>query len=90
MGIYAPSTGTFFLKNTNSPGGADLAFSYGPSNATPLAGDWNADRVDTVGIYIPASGTWFLRNSNSPGAANLVFSYGPPNAVPLVGNWDGQ
>mgnify|MGYP003513832717 CR=1 FL=1 len=43
IGLYSPSTAAFFLKNTNSPGGADVVFTYGPSSATPLAGDWNGD-----------------------------------------------
>jgi hypothetical protein len=33
----------FFLKNTNSAGGADLTFSYGPAGAgwRPLMGNWD-------------------------------------------------
>jgi hypothetical protein len=41
IGIYVPSTGTWFLRNTNSPGPGDLVFAYGPPGATPFTGDWN-------------------------------------------------
>ncbi|MCC6745080.1 MAG: hypothetical protein IT175_14560, partial [Acidobacteria bacterium] len=29
IGLYDPATSTFYLKNTNSPGSADLAFAFG-------------------------------------------------------------
>src|SRR5262249_27730178 len=65
-GLYVPSSGTWFLRNSNSGGAADLSFFYGPSASTfkPLAGDWNGDRVDTPGLYDPATGSFFLRNTS--------------------------
>jgi M6 family metalloprotease-like protein len=93
-GVYNPVSGTFFLRNTNSAGAADVTFQYGPANAgwAPLMGDWNGDGTDTVGVYNPVSGTFFLRNTNSAGPADVVFQYGPANAgwVPLVGDWNGD
>ncbi|MGQ0570351.1 MAG: hypothetical protein ACT4P5_12650 [Armatimonadota bacterium] len=94
VGLYNPTTGTFFLRNSNTAGAADTAFAYGPPGAgwTPLVGDWNGDGVNTVGLYNPATGTFFLRNSNTPGPADLTFVYGPPGAgwTPLVGDWNGD
>ena len=31
----------WFLRDSNSPGGADYTFVFGPNNATPVPGDWN-------------------------------------------------
>ena len=80
------------LKNTNTPGPADLTYGFGPGGQgwLPLAGDWNGDGVDTVGVYVPSTGTWFLRNSSSAGPADLTFVYGAPGMTPVVGNWDGN
>jgi hypothetical protein len=93
-GVYVPSTGYWFLRNSNSPGAADLAFSFGPRNAgwTPLVGDWDGDGVDTPGLYDGVNGTFFLKNTAAPGASDLTFSYGARNAGwrPLVGDWDGD
>lgn len=93
-GVYSQSTGTFFLRNSNSPGGADAAFQFGAAAAgfTPLAGDWNGDGVDTIGLYRGNTSTFFLRNSNTPGAADVVVSFGAGGAgyLPLVGDWDGN
>ena len=41
VGFYNPSTGFFFLKNSNTPGVADWAFVYGVGGATPLVGNWD-------------------------------------------------
>ena len=92
-GVYDPSTGAWFLKNTNAAGGADLVFSFGPGGtAVPIKGDWNGDGIDTVGVYIPSSGAFFLKNTNSGGGADIIFTYGPAGAgfVPIAGDWDGD
>ncbi len=92
IGIYDSGSGTFFLRNSNTSGAADVVASFGPAGVTPLAGDWDGNGTDTVGIYVPASGAFFLRNSNTPGGADVVFTYGPGGASlkPVVGDWDGN
>jgi hypothetical protein len=93
-GLAVPATGAWFLRNSNTSGPADRAFSYGPgaSSLVALAGDWNGDRVDTVGLYDPAAGAFFLRDSASGGPADATFSFGAGGAgfMPLVGDWDGN
>lgn len=92
IGVYVPASGTFFLRNANSGGPADVVASYGPAGATPLTGDWDGNGTDTLGIYVPSSGAFFLKNSNAPGGADVVFAYGPPSStlIPVVGDWDGN
>jgi PKD repeat protein len=94
VGLYAPSSGAFFLRDSNSTGFADTAFSYGPSGLgwTPLVGDWNGDGTDTVGLYDPAHSTFFLRNSNTAGFADIAFAFGVGGLgwIPIAGDWDGD
>jgi len=90
IGVYFPSNQTFYLKNTNSIGFADMSVQYGPSGATPLAGDWDGNGTTTIGIYDSTNQTFYLRNSNTPGFADLTIRYGPPGAIPIVGDWDGD
>lgn len=92
IGIYDASSGTFFLRNANAGGAADVVASFGPAGSTPIAGDWDGNGTDTVGIYVPATGAFFLRNSNTPGAADVAFGYGPSASTlkPVVGDWDGN
>ncbi len=93
-GIYTPSTGAFFLKNSNAGGGADIVFTFGPSASTltPIVGDWDGDGVESIGLYNPATGAFFLKNSNGGGAADIVFSFGPSGLGwrPIVGDWNGD
>jgi S-layer protein (TIGR01567 family) len=88
IGIYRSNTSTFFLRNSNTAGFADLAFGYGAAGDIPLAGDWNGDSTDTIGVY--RNGVFYPRNNNSAGFADLAFAYGQTGDVPVVGDWNGD
>ncbi|MCZ7402833.1 MAG: hypothetical protein O8C61_11490 [Candidatus Methanoperedens sp.] len=86
VGIYR--NGSFYLRNANSAGSADMSFIYGMDGDIPLVGDWNGDGIDTVGIY--RHGAFYLRNNNSAGSADLSFIYGMDGDIPLIGDWNGD
>jgi len=94
VGLYAPSSSTFFLNNANATRNADVVFGYGPGGLgwIPLVGDWNGDGIDTVGLYAPSSSTFFLSNANATRNADVVFGYGPGGLgwEPMVGDWNGD
>jgi hypothetical protein len=94
IGLYNPTSSTFYLRDSNSTGFATTAFSYGPANSNliTLVGDWNGDGVDTIGLYNPTTGMFYLSNSNTSGFADMTFQFGPANSgdTPLVGDWDGD
>src|SRR6266404_3688760 len=90
IGVYRPSNGTFYLRNTNTLGDPDLAVPFGPRDGVPLAGDWNGTGTAKVGIYKPDEGIFYLRNSNSAGDADIIVPFGPKKSVPIVGDWDGD
>ncbi len=96
IGLYDPATGTFFLRNSNTPGPADVMFSFGESQprrfVVALAGDWNGDGVDTVGLFRRDTNRWRLRNSNSAGQPDHRFLFGRPGSTErgIVGDWDGD
>ena len=78
----------WFLRNTNTSGVADVAFTYGNTGDTPIMGDWNGDGEQTPGVVRGI--TWFLRNSNSTGVADEVLQYGNPGDKVVVGDWNGD
>jgi hypothetical protein len=41
IGIYDTVNSSFFLRNSNSSGPADIVFGYGSSPSTPIVGDWD-------------------------------------------------
>jgi extracellular elastinolytic metalloproteinase len=94
VGGYDVTTATFFLKNSNAAGGADLAFTFAAANAglIPVSGDWNGDGVTTIGVYDRNNGVFFLRNSNTPGPADAVVGFGPTGAsfMPVVGDFNND
>ena len=87
-GVFRPSNASIYLRNSNSNGAADTVFAYGAAGDTPLAGDWNGDRVKTMGVF--RNGSFYLRNSNSNGPADAVFSFGLASDKAVVGDWDGD
>ncbi|MEP7285554.1 MAG: glycoside hydrolase family 44 protein [Chloroflexota bacterium] len=88
VGIFRPSSSTFYLRNSNTTGNADIATTFGASTDLPVTGDWNGDGIDTVGVYRPSTGQFFLRDSNTPGAP-VVYSFvlGAPGDLPMAGDW---
>ena len=86
VGVFR--NGTFYLRNSNTTGNADVAFSYGDPGDLPVVGDWTGDGVDTIGVY--RNGIFYLRLSNTPGNADLVIPFGDPGDLPVVGDWNGS
>jgi surface antigen len=79
IGAYVPGSATYYLRNTNSSGAADVTLSFGNSNWVPITGDWNGDGTTTIGAYNPSTANFYLRNTNSTGSADLTFQFGNAN-----------
>jgi uncharacterized repeat protein (TIGR01451 family) len=92
VGVFDPTSATWYLKNTNQPGAPDVPpFRYGAPSWTPLTGDWDGNGTRTAGAFDPITATWYLRNDNSAGAPDFTpFQYGMPGWIPVVGDWDGN
>jgi tripartite motif-containing protein 71 len=91
VGVWRPSARTFFLRNSNTTGVADITVdlsAWALSGDKPMVGDWNGDGVDTVGVY--RSGQFLLRESNTPGFPDYSVVLGIAGDVPIVGDWDGD
>jgi hypothetical protein len=87
IGVYDPSSGTFYLRNSASPGAANFTFQFGPVNSKPVVGDWDGNGTTTIGV-VDSQGRWFIRNSNSSGSPDITpFVYGLPFWTPISGTW---
>lgn len=87
-GVFRPSNGQVFLRNSNTTGNANFSFAFGVAGDQVISGDWDGDGIDTVGVY--RNGVFFLKNSNTIGFADITFAFGTPGAQPLAGDWDGD
>jgi hypothetical protein len=85
-GVFRPSNGLLYLKNTNTSGIADAALNYGLAGDYPVVGDWDGNGTVTIGIY--RDGQFYLRNSNTLGFAEIVFPFGQPGDQPIAGDWN--
>jgi hypothetical protein len=90
IGVYRD--GKFCLRNSNTPGAADLEIAYGIAGDIPLVGNWTGKGFDSIGVYRSSEAKFYLRYSNTPGVPDEVINHGSFFAgnVPLVGDWTGK
>jgi hypothetical protein len=87
-GVFRPSNGALYLKNSNTTGFADVQINYGLAGDYPVVGDWDGNGTVTIGIY--RNGSFYLRNENTIGFADVVFPFGAAGDQPIAGDWDGD
>jgi hypothetical protein len=91
IGIFRPSTSTFYLRNSNTTGIADITITFGASTDKPVVGDWNGDGIETPGVYRASTGQFFLTDqSSAPATVDYSFVLGIAGDTPIVGDWDGD
>ena len=94
-GLFRPSDGFVYLRNSNTQGIADLRFFVGNPADVPLAGDFNGNGCETVSLYRRTTQEFFIfnelgENDSGLGAADFSFLFGNPGDQPVVGDWDGD
>lgn len=87
-GMFRPSNGFAYLRNSNTTGVADVEFFYGIAGDIPIVGDWDNDGCDTLGIY--RNGQVFIKNTLGTGFADFDYWYGVPGDRPFTGDFDGD
>lgn len=93
IGAFEPHSSSTFLRDSNSPGDASVAFQYGTPESKVVAGDWDEDGYDSIGLFDPAHGLFRLKNQNrnTDNDDDLTpFIYGAAGFVPLAGDWNSD
>ena len=86
IGLFRPSNGVFYLKNTHTEGPVDVEFAFGASGDLPISGDWtDQNGADSVAVYRPTTGTIFFRYENSAGPADETLELGVVDVLPVAG-----
>ncbi len=88
IGVYRTSNRTWYLRNSNTGGAADLTVAYGSPGDLPVSGDWDGDGDDTVGVV--RGNVWLLRQSNTPGPAQITATFRTPRDLHVAGDTDGD
>ncbi len=80
-------SGTWYVRNTLSGGGADACFRLGDPLDVPVWGDWDHDGIVTPGVFRPSNGTWYLSDSVDGSTVDHVVQFASPGDIPIVGRW---
>jgi hypothetical protein len=85
IGVYDPTTSTFYLRTTASAGIPDAGtFAFGQPGSIPVVGDWNhLQRVD-VGVFDPNTASFDLRFFGVDQIQHTRFQYGGAGWDPIV------
>jgi hypothetical protein len=89
-GMYRPSAGFVYLRNSNTQGLADQQFYFGKPNDIPFSGDFNGDGCDTIGIYRPRQGKVYISNDLGTAEAEIEYYFGASGDVPFAGDFNGN
>jgi hypothetical protein len=94
LGAYNAVTRRFRLYPENAAAQV-IAFSAPadvPTDAVPVAGDFNGDGIDTVSLFAPSLGRWYINNNATGWTTAATFAVGavPAYVRPLAGDWDGD
>ncbi len=94
-GLYRQSDGYVYLRNSNTPGIADVRFYFGDPADVPVAGDFNGDGCDTVSLYRPDEHVVYVINrlgseDRGLGAADYYYAFGQAGDLPVSGDFDGD
>jgi hypothetical protein len=94
-GLFRPTDGYVYLRNTNTQGVADISYYFGNPADVPLAGDFDGDGCDTVSLYRPAEGKVYVidrlgSSDRGLGAADYSYYFGNPGDKPFAGDFDGD
>lgn len=89
VGVYRPSTQTWYLTNDSTPNGVtygDVDFIWDIGSQNPVVGDWDSTGNSTIG-YLTDTGVFVLHSANAGNASDKIFAFGPANGKPIAGKW---
>lgn len=91
IGLFNPTNETFYLRNSNNSGYADITIPLA-SSGTPITGDWYGNGTTLYGLYTQSgsTGTFSLQGSGTTTFTQVNFANTTANTVPITGDWTGD
>jgi PKD repeat protein len=90
VGVFRPSTHTFYLRSSGYPATPATVINWGASTDLPVTGDWNGDGTNEVGVFRPSTHMFLLRSSGYPATPAAVINWGASTDLPVTGDWTGD
>ena len=88
VGMFRPSNGFAYLRNSNTFGVGEIEFFFGIPGDIPIVGDWDGDGCDSLGVF--RGGQVFLTNALETAFADVDFWFGIPGDSPFTGDFDND
>ncbi|MGI9608775.1 MAG: hypothetical protein ACR2NL_00630, partial [Acidimicrobiia bacterium] len=88
VGMFRPSNGFAYLRNSNTFGVGEIEFFFGIAGDIPIVGDWDGDGCDSLGVF--RGGHVFLTNALETAFADIDFWFGIPGDSPFTGDFDND
>jgi PKD repeat protein len=89
VGVFRPSTHTFYLRPANWPATPTSTINWGVSTDIPVTGDWNGDGSTNVGVFRPSTHTFYLRNGTTSWTTTAI-NWGTGTDLPVTGDWNAD
>uniref|UniRef100_A8M7U6 FG-GAP repeat protein n=1 Tax=Salinispora arenicola (strain CNS-205) TaxID=391037 RepID=A8M7U6_SALAI len=92
LAFYRPTTGTWWLHDTNDDPIHGSGTQYGGQTGdTPAPGDYDGDGKSDLAFYRPTTGTWWLHDTNDNPIHGSGTQYGGQTGdIPVPGDYDGD
>jgi hypothetical protein len=90
IGVYRPSTGTWWHLLSSSNFTTVQANLWGAPTDVPVPGDYDGDRKADAAIFRPSDGTWWILQSSTGYNFWVVHQFGASTDVPVPGDYDGD
>jgi hypothetical protein len=81
IGIYRPSTGTWWILDSSA--NAYFAQAWGNSTDIPVPGDYDGDGKTDVAIFRPSTGTWWILQSSTNYTTWVSQTWGSSMDIPI-------
>ncbi len=92
LAFYRPTTGTWWLHDTNDDPIHGSGTQYGGQTGdTPVPGDYDGDGKSDFAFYRPSNGTWWIHDTNDDPVKGTGTQYGGQTGdIPVPGDYDGD
>jgi PKD repeat protein len=88
IGVFRPSTGTWYLENSFT-GVTYKKLRFGIADDIPLVGDFNSDGISDLTVFRPSTSNWYI-DTNQNGATDIQRRFGIFGDVPVTGDYNAD
>jgi hypothetical protein len=89
VGVFRPSTGTWFVLKSTTGGATWMTGQWGSSGDLPVPSDYDGDGRIDFAVYSPSNGLWQVFGSLT-GTPMTFYWGGDASDVPVRGDFDGD